>query len=100
MPRKRIKEQIRRQYFVWLVGTRSNGVFYADGRSNKRDVGRHSLGTRDRREALEQLRRLNLVKAVESGLADASLLQQHPDSLLPLEEGRRRYIDYVSRPPV
>ena len=88
-----------RRYFAWLLGTR-NDVYYADGRSNTQDVGRHSLGTRDREEALGILRRLDLVKAVEFGLADASLLGRDQDALLKLEDGRRKYMDYVSRPAV
>src|SRR2546423_962855 len=100
MPRKRKKEQVSGQFFAWLLGTRGNGVYYADGRSNTPDVGRHSLGTRDRQEALEQLRRLDLVKAVELGLADSSLLRQDENALLNLEEGRRRYMAFVARPVV
>ncbi|HEX4613958.1 MAG TPA: site-specific integrase [Urbifossiella sp.] len=99
MPRKPKKERVPGQYFVWLVGTRS-GVYYADGRSNPTDLGRHSLGTRTRDEALDRLRHLDLVKAVEVGLADASLLKADPDSLLTLGDGRRRSTEYVSRPAV
>src|SRR4051812_30257728 len=99
MPRKRKKERVPGQYFTWLLGTR-NGVYYADGRSNAPGLGRHSLGTRDRDEALGRLRHLDLVKAVEVGLADASLLKADRDSLLPLEDGRRRYMGYVGRPAI
>jgi integrase len=98
MPRKPKKERVPCEYFSWLLGTR-NGVFYADGRSGGRNLGRHSLGTRDRDEALELLRRLDLTKAVDAGLADASLLKS-PAELLPLEEGRRRYMEYVTRPAI
>jgi integrase len=88
------------QFFRWLLGTR-NGVYYADGRSgNPRDVGRHSLATRDRQEALQRLRRLDLVKAVEFGLAPQELLKSGQQALLPLEEGRERYLRFVARPPV
>lgn len=100
MPRQPKKERVPGQYFDWLLGTRSNGVFYADGRSNSPDLGRHSLGTRERREALDQLRHLDLVKAVEHGRADASLLQADRDALLPLADGRQRYMDHVTRPAV
>lgn len=99
MPRKPDKERVPGQYFDWLLGTR-NGVYYADGRSNTPDLGRHSLGTRDRVEALGNLKHLDLVKAVEVGRADASVLKEDRDTLLPLEEGRRRYMEHVSRPAV
>jgi integrase len=100
MPRKPKKEQVACTFFRWLLGKR-HGVYYADGRScNSHDAGRHSLGTRDRREALGRLRRLDLVKAVEFGLAKEDLLANRQDSLMPLDEGRERYLQFVSRPPV
>jgi integrase len=100
MARKPKKERVSGQFFTWLVGTRSNAIFYADGRGNPQDVGRHSLGTRDRQEALEQLRRLDLVKATEHGLADPAILQTDQARLLTLEDGRERYMTFVSRPAV
>ncbi len=100
MPAKRKKEKISGCYFAWLLGTR-DGVYFADGRSNHpRNVGRHSLATRDRQEALDQLRQLDLVKAVEFGLADRSVLAEANDRLLPLEVGRDLYLKHVERPPV
>ncbi len=75
-------------------------VYYADGRGNPQKVGRHSLGTRDRQEALVQLRRLDLVKATEFGLADTSVLQTNQAQLLTLDEGQQRYLAFVSRPAV
>lgn len=100
MPRKPKKERVSGQFFTWLLGARSNGVYYADGRGNPQKVGRHSLGTRDRQEALVQLRRLDLVKATEFGLADPSVLQTNQTPLLTLEEGQQRYLAFVSRPAV
>jgi len=100
MPRKPKKERVSGQFFTWLLGTRSNGVYYADGRGNPQKVRRHSLGTRDHQEALMQLRRLDLVKATEFGLADPSVLQTNQPQLLPLEEGQQRYLAFVSRPAV
>jgi hypothetical protein len=54
-------------YFTWRL-FRRHGVYYADGRSGSRDLGKHSLGTRDRTQALESLRRLDRKKAEELGL--------------------------------
>jgi len=99
MPRKSNKERVTGQYFVWLVGTR-DGVYYADGRSNTHDLGRHSLGTHDRTEALDRVRQLDLVKAVEVGMADASVLKADTDDLLPLDDGRTRYMTHVARPAI
>jgi integrase len=100
MPAKRKKEQIAGRYFVWLLGIRE-GIYFADGRSNHpHQVGRHSLGTRDRQDALEQLQRLDLVKAVEFGLADRAVLSETKEKLLTLEEGKEMYLKYVQRTPV
>ena len=52
MPKARKKERIVTPHFIWLLGQR-HGIFVADGRSNKTDIGRHSLGTRDRKEAMQ-----------------------------------------------
>ena len=46
-----------------------DGVYYADGRSGKHKLGKHSLGTRDREEAIERLKVIDRKKAVELGLA-------------------------------
>jgi len=48
MPAKRKGELVLGQYFKWVVDTRK-GVYRADGRSNSPNVGRHSLGVRDRK---------------------------------------------------
>lgn len=99
MPKKRTNELIQSTYFRWILRERA-GVYFADGRANQTRVGRHSLGTRDRSEALELLRELDLTKAVEHGLADASLLKTSESSLLGLDRGRQLYEDHVRRPHV
>jgi integrase len=99
MPAKRKKEQIACQYLRWLLGKR-DGVYTADGRSNPADGGRHSLGTRDRVEALKLLSRLDKVQAVELGLADRAILAGDEPDRLTLDEGRRLYQKHVQRPPV
>jgi hypothetical protein len=99
MPAKRQKERIVGTYFVWLLGRRG-GVYYADGRSNRLNAGRHSLGTKGYNEALEALEQLDLVKAVQLGLADrAALAAARPDQLS-LAEARRLYQEHVKRPRV
>jgi hypothetical protein len=54
MPKKRKNELIRCRHFAWRLGVR-DGVYYADGRSNKPNAGRHSLGCRTNSEAMERL---------------------------------------------
>jgi hypothetical protein len=96
VPKKRQKEQIACPFFSWLLGQR-NGVFFADGRSN---LGRHSLGTRDRFQAIENLKTLDRLKAVEFGLIERSFLDDRESQLLDLEKGRHLYMTYVRRPAV
>jgi integrase len=99
MPAKRKKEKIAGRYYSWLLGKRS-GIYVADGRSNARNLGRHSLATRDRDEALQRLARLDLRKAVENGLAPRNRLETAEGERLSLEEGQQLYLQHVSRPPI
>lgn len=100
MPKELKQELVSCQYFTWRLGRRdNNGLYYGDGRSNRINAGRHSLGTVDRIEALASLRQLDLAMAVKFGLADAKVLQQAPENLLPLDEGIKLYMASVQRPP-
>jgi integrase len=99
MPAKRKKERVAGAHFVWLLGRRA-GVYYADGRSSRPPAGRHSLGTRDRADALKALEQLDLVMAVKLGRADKALLTPAPQQQLSLAEGRRLYLQHVGRPRV
>ena len=99
MPAQRKKERVVGTYFVWLLGRRS-GVYYADGRSNSRDAGRHSLGTKNHSQALEFLKTLDLVRAVELGLADRTALTAQAQGPLALGEGRRLYMNHAQRPRI
>ncbi len=98
MPKRRQNEIINGQYFNWKL-LRRKGIYYTDGRSNIQDLGRHSLGTRDRDEALQNLEQLDLIKAVELGLADRTLLE-HQNNLLTIAEGRTVYEEYCKRPVI
>ena len=73
MSARRKNELIQCEHFRWKL-YRRKGVYCADGRSNRFDLGRHSLNTRDKEKALKSLVQLNLVKCVENGLADRSRL--------------------------
>lgn len=99
MPKKRQGELVTCAYFCWVLSKRRN-IYQADGRTNKVNAGRHSLGTSDREEALRLLERLDTVQAVELGLADKSILNHGASTALPLEEGWERYLTYVKRPPI
>ncbi|MEQ8854388.1 tyrosine-type recombinase/integrase [Gimesia sp.] len=98
MPKPRQNEIHDCKYFRWKILQR-NEIYYADGRSNTQNLGRHSLGTRDRDEALENLDQLDLIKAIDLGLADRTLLEQHT-SLLTIAEGRAVYEEHCKRPVI
>jgi integrase len=97
MPRKPINPPIACGFFVWRIIDR-DGVFYADGRSTKHDLGKHSLGTRNFEQALVQLKKLDHRKAVELGLTDA--LQMPAIDNVPIAEGWKVYLGFSGRSDV
>jgi integrase len=99
MKRTNASETIQGVYFRWKL-RRRNGIYFADGRSSKIKVGRHSLETRNYDDALEALRKLDIVKAVEHGLAPHSILTTGSAALLDLEAGRDLYMKHVQRADV
>lgn len=82
------------EHYEWRL-FRRDGVYYADGRGNTPNLGKHSLGTRDREEALTKLRRLDLVKAIETGkaLPKASV----PAGVPTISDGWQLFLDHSSR---
>ena len=99
MPKRRKYEIIHCQHFKWRLISRQ-GVWYADGRSNIPNAGRHSLGTRDKEQALNCLPELDRSRAVDLGLAPQLNGAEEFIRPLPLEEGRRLYEEFVKRPRV
>ncbi len=99
MPKPSKNEAVKCAYFTWRLVCRS-GMWYADGRSNIPNAGRHSLGAKDKREAQRLLPELDRVRAEDLGLAPrsaASVLQTRP---LSLEDGRKSYERHIARPRV
>ncbi len=97
MPRKRTNVLIQCRYFRWLLHQRGE-LWHADGRSNEQDAGRHSLGTRDRDEALQLLHGLDATVAVNLKLAPPSALPTVKAELVLLEDGRKLYEEHSRRP--
>jgi integrase len=100
MPAMRTNEKIRCQYFAWVIRQNRFGVFFADGRSNEPSQGRLSLDTKDFDEAIEAVRQLDLVKAVDAGLADRAALGPQPQNMLPIKDGVTSYLAHVARSAV
>jgi integrase len=97
MLRKLTNKFVQCRYFRWRLYQRG-GMWHADGRSNKRDAGRHSLGTRDREEALQQLQELDAKMAVEFKLAPPSAIPTVKAEPVLLEDGRKLYEEHSRRP--
>lgn len=96
MPKRRTNEQITAKHFTWKLRIRS-GVYYADGRANAVDAGRHSLGTRDREEALRRLHDLDTTVAINNGIAEPPPPKTDNKSI-GLTEGRQLYEEHLKRP--
>ncbi|MFT3879707.1 MAG: site-specific integrase [Gemmatales bacterium] len=75
-------------------------MYFADGRSGNRiELGRHSLGTKNKNEALDALKALDEQMAVKHDLVSKEEVKPKKEgTLLDLEEGWRLYRDHVSRP--
>lgn len=100
MPRPTRKPLIQCRYYSWLLGRRK-GIYFADGRGNRpHDVGRHSLGTRDRQEALAALDRLDEAAAIKHGLIEKPVATPDSGRPLDIEAGIELYQAHVDRPPV
>lgn len=99
MPKKASTEIIASRYFRWRLYKRGN-TLYADGRSNRIKLGRHSLETGDHQEAMRLLSQLDLRMAVQHGLADPAQLKTSGARSLPLTEGIQLYMTSLGRPEV
>jgi integrase len=96
MPKK-ATNKIACEFYVWNLFIR-DGVFYADGRMNSPKIGKHSLGTRDRDQALQNLRKLDRRMAIEQKLMHTAPKDGNVE--LAISEGWERYLNYCNRPNV
>jgi integrase len=99
MPKRRINELVRCPHFAWRLNMR-DGTWYADGRSNPTNAGRHSLGTSDRAIALQLLPELDRTRAEELGLIARSERTESAVRALLLADGRKLYEAHIARPRV
>lgn len=97
MPKPLRNRIIQGTYFRWRLLCREH-VWYADGRSNTLNAGRHSLGSKDRLEALQRLTHLDQRMAEDLGLIPRSNRPVSPSTTLSLFDGRRLYEEHLARP--
>jgi integrase len=86
-------------HFTWYLRQKSSGVYFADGRINsKYKLGKPSLGTRDREEALRRLHALDRKMAIRLGLAEVETKDKPND--VEIEEGWALYMERCSQPEI
>ena len=76
------------------------GVWQADGRSNKPNAGRHSLGTRDLYEAQKLVHLLDEKMAVKLGLIRFVRRESEFGFNLPIDVGIEEYKEHIARPKI
>src|SRR5688572_24244490 len=94
MPRKLDRTPIQCEFFSWRIFQR-NSVWYADGRRGEHNLGKHSLNTRDRDEALTNLHRLDRKKAIELDLA-TPVLDQGNGQDISIQQGWQMFLDHCN----
>ena len=99
MAKPRKARLVQAKYYRWRFYDRS-GVYYCDGRSNQPNTGVHSLGTRDRVQALRRLDELDEQQAIKHGLVDLVTISRKGRRTLAISEGRRLYEMHLDRPRV
>lgn len=100
-PGKKQTHKIECRFFKWQIYLRQpSGMWYADGRSNDIDLGRHSVGTRSLQDAKDLIHDLDLVQAVKFKKAHPRLLSQCSDNSLPIERGLELHEAHTERPDV
>lgn len=98
MPKRPKYELVQCTHFAWRLSRRA-GIWYADGRTNSRNAGRHSLGTRDKAEARQLLPALDEARAYHLGLINVRQ-QSTASNKLHLIDGRRLFEEHIGRPRV
>ena len=84
--------------YTWIIFQRPTGIWYADGRGNGCGLKRYSLGSADRKQALDTLRTLDTRMAVRLGKLPPATLSTA--DLLPLQDGIDMYMTNAKRPAV
>ena len=87
------------RYFTWRLSKR-NEYWQAVGRSNQPNAGRHSLGTKNRDEAMQLVHDLDVKIAVDFGIANRSQLKNVGRSMLGIPDGISIFEKHIARPEV
>jgi integrase len=99
MPRKPKDAPIVCNHFNWYLRRKSSGVYFADGRINSQyNLGKPSLGTRIREEALRRLRDLDVQQAIELGLIQPKVHGVMND--VSINRGWQLYMERCEQPEI
>ncbi len=99
MPRKPNDAPIACEHFTWYLRQKPSGVFFADGRINRQyNLGKPSLGTKNREEALRRLRNLDLQMAIKFGLVKVD--RQYVVEDVDIDRGWQLYMDRCEQPEI
>lgn len=98
MPRRPKQPPIQCKYYSWHLRQRAH-AYYADGRMNKPRLGKHSLGTRDRDEAVTRLHQLDHQKAIEYGLAE-EVSKAESNTSITIVDGWKKYFARCEEPEI
>ena len=99
MPRKPKDAPIVCDHFTWYLRRKPSGVYFADGRINSQfKIGKPSLGTRNREEALRRLRDLDVHSAIEFGLIRPEARKAAHD--VSIDHGWQLYMARCSQPEI
>ena len=96
MVRRRISETIRCTHFTWKIFKRGT-IFYADGRSGSKNLGKHSLQAKSEEEAHQNLQKLDTVMAQRRGLIpNISAVEHagHPHPAISIQDGWNKYLEH------
>ena len=98
MPKRRKSEKVVGEHHTWNLFRHKNGIFWADGRSNKPPQGRFSLHAATRPEAIENLKKLDRACAGIEPTPTEESDAMASEKVLSLQEGKELFIKHVSRP--
>lgn len=93
---------IRCRYYTWKLFRRGT-IYYADGRGNATNLGKHSLNSKTEEDALQKLQFLDEAMARKTGLIPR---EPEPvvvsDNKVPISiaDGWAKFIEHCDRPAV
>jgi len=102
MGRQKSSQTIRCRYYTWKL-FRRGAIYYADGRSNATNLGKHSLNSKTEENALQKLQFLDERMARKTGLIPREpepAVVSDAKAPISIADGWARFIEHCDRPAV